>query len=64
MNDVILAVYDENALGLGLYYDPSKLSTEVANSPEYRVIRYSFSLGTSFQEESFIAPLHLLYISC
>jgi hypothetical protein len=23
MNDVILAVYSENALGLGVYYDPS-----------------------------------------
>jgi hypothetical protein len=64
MNDVILAVYAENSLGLGLYYDPSILSTEVATSPEYRAIRYSFSLGTSFQEGSFIAPLHLIYISC
>jgi hypothetical protein len=33
MNDVILAVYSENALGLGVYYDPSIPSTEVATSP-------------------------------
>ncbi len=32
MNDFILAVYSENALGLGLYYDPSIQSTEVASS--------------------------------
>jgi hypothetical protein len=31
MNDVILAVYSENALGLGVYYDPSILS-KVENS--------------------------------
>ena len=41
MNDVILAVYSEydliggleyDASGLGVHYDPSKLSTEVATS--------------------------------
>jgi hypothetical protein len=33
MNDFILAVYSENVLGLGVYYDPSILSTIVATSP-------------------------------
>jgi hypothetical protein len=32
MNDFILAVYSENVLGLGVYYDPSILSTIVATS--------------------------------
>ena len=32
MNDFILAVYSEEYLGLGVYYDPSILSTEVATS--------------------------------
>jgi hypothetical protein len=33
MNDFILAVYSGNALGLGIYYDPSVLSTAIATSP-------------------------------
>ncbi len=64
MNDVILAVYSENALGLGVYYDPSKLSKEVATSDQYRAIKYSSRLGTCLQVGTFIAPLHLAYISC
>jgi hypothetical protein len=32
MNDVILVVYSGNSLGLGIYYDPSKLDSKVASS--------------------------------
>ena len=33
MNDFILALYSGNALGIGIYYDPSVQSSAIATSP-------------------------------
>ncbi len=62
MNDFILAVYSEEYLGLGVYYDPSILSTEVATSLQYRAIKYDRGLCVCFKQGYFKAPLHLAYI--